>query len=71
MFRLASKNMDDKMAEMEESSTELRRVARHKMADMEENAAEIACEMSSKTHCMKSEMKRVKSEAYECLVREG
>ena len=36
---------------------------------MEEKVAEMACEMRRKTRCMKSEMKKVKAEAYKCLAR--
>ena len=68
--QLASKNMAEKMADMEEKSEELRRVTHRKMADMEEKAAEMSRVMRRKIRCMKAEMKRVKAEAYKCLDRE-
>ena len=39
--QLASKNMSESMAEMEENTSELRQVTRHKMAGMEQKAAEM------------------------------
>ena len=60
--KISSKNMEEK-------SAEVRLFTHHKMADMEEKATYMACEMRRKTHCMKAEMKEVKTEEYECLAR--
>ena len=68
--RLTSKNMSEKIADMEENSAEVRQFTRHNMAVMEEKAAEMDGEMMRKKLCMKAEMKEVKAEAYECLARE-
>ena len=46
--RVSSKNMDEKMAYMEENSAEMRRFSCCKMADMEKKAAEMAHEMREK-----------------------
>ena len=43
--KLASKNMADKMAYMEENTSEFRGVTCHKMADVEEKTAAMALEM--------------------------
>ena len=62
--RLASKNMAEKMSEMEENTAEVIQFTCSKMADMEEKAAEMVRDMSRKNRCMKSEMEKVKAWAY-------
>ena len=52
--RLASKNMAENMAEMEENPAELRRVTLCKMDHMEEKEAYMAREMRRKNCCMKT-----------------
>ena len=66
---LASKNMAEKMADMEENSAELRQFNHCKTDDMEQKAAEMSREMRRKPRCIKGEMKTAKSEEYEFLAR--
>ena len=46
--RVSSKNMDEKMAYMEENSAEMRRFTCRKMADIEKKAVEMAHKMREK-----------------------
>ena len=52
--RLASKNMAEKMAYMEENFEEVRKFTRRKMYNMEERVLDMAREMKRRTCCMKA-----------------
>ena len=52
--QLTSKNVDEKMEDMEEKSADVIEVTRRKIADVEEKASEMDRKMRIETHGMKA-----------------
>ena len=54
VWQIASRKMAENMSEMEEKTSEVRRVTCSKMAGMEEKVVDMACKINRATHCLKS-----------------